>query len=181
MLNKQYKYSFWKDWIIMVAFVVVTNWIEKTCLYTLLPICIPWMYYQFALIVLYVMVDPVTEYFRKKNRKSKKKHFEETSTFSLKLICALIIIQALLFLPNRYFSIKSKSEHQGVVIDKTSWALTRTAFWNNYAKIKSEDTNISFWCNTKKESKPLGTKCIITTRRGLFGINYVEKVDFLVE
>ena len=133
MLNKQYKYSFWKDWIIMVAFVVVTNWIEKTCLYTLLPICIPWMYYQFALIVLYVMVDPVTEYFRKKNRKSKKKHFEDTSTFSLKLICALIIIQALLFLPNRYFSIKSKSEHQGVVIDKIQIFTLR----NPHAKIVS--------------------------------------------
>lgn len=122
--------------------VSITYWIESTCLNTLLSICIPWMYYRIA---------------------------------------AIIIIPALFFLPNRYFKIEPEIEYEGCVVDQTEWKLSKTASWDNYVKIKIDDSNTSFWCCMGKESWPIGTKCIISARKGIFGMRYVENVRFLIE
>ena len=49
----------------------------------------------------------------------------------------------------------------------------------NYEPLDNED--ISFWYDTYKETKPLGTKCIMNIKRGFFGLRYADNVDFLVE
>jgi hypothetical protein len=87
----------------------------------------------------------------------------------------------MLFLPNRYIPISPKTERIGIVVDNTEWGLSKTGFSSNYVKIKVAEEDVCFWYNLYKSSKPLGNKCIVSMRRGLFGIRYVENVDFLVE
>jgi len=178
------RYPFLKDvlfWTLSLFTVLfITKWIEKSCLNTLLSICIPWMYYQFALLILYIILDFIRIYFSKYFQNAAKRHFF-SYVFSFKSILALIVIPAFIFIPNRYISKGQESEYQGIVTDKTTWALTRTASWNNYVKVKLNGENASFWYCLNKESKPLGSKCIVSVKRGIFGMRYVEEVDFLVE
>ncbi len=160
--------------------VVLTKWIEKTCLNTLLPFCFPWMYYQFVLIILFVLLESI----RGRCRKYIKKIKNGTITsfiVSYKSVILLIIIPALFLLPNRYIQTDSEVEYKGVVIDNTTWAMTRTASWSNYVKIRIEDLNTSFWCDVEKVTQPIGTKCTVSVRRGIFRMRYVEDVRFLVE
>ena len=163
------------------AVVGITCWIENTCLKTLLPICIPWMYYQFVLLILYIILEVFRDYYNKpkKPRRKYKNRRYLSYTFSLKCIAAIIIISALFFLPNRYVKIESGIEYEGCVVDRTEWKLSKTASWDNYVKISIDDSDTSFWCDLGKEAWPIGTKCIISARRGIFGMRYVEDVRFL--
>ena len=166
-------------------FVVVgiTYWIESTCLKTLMPICIPWMYYQFVLLIIFIVLEVFRDYYNKpkKPRRKRKNRRVLPYTFSVKCIAAIIIIPALFFLPNRYVKVETELEYDGCVVDQTKWKLSKTASWNNYVKIKIDDSNTSFWCNLGKEAWPIGTKCIISTSKGIFGMRYVEDVRFLIE
>lgn len=167
-------YGFW-----LVVIIVSSVLVEKTGLNTLLPICIPWMYYQFSLLLFYIVLDPV---FRKMKAKyCIKKGIIRDHIYSSEIVLLLIIIPSLLLLPNRYIKKGTDVEYRGIVVDSTKWALTRTASWDNYVKIRLDDKKKSFWYKTRKESKPLGSKCIVTTRKGIFGVSYVEDVSFLVE
>ena len=163
--------------------VSITYWIESTCLNTLLSICIPWMYYQFVLLLLFIVLEVFRDYYNKpkKPRRKNKNRRVLSYTFSIKCIAAIIIIPALFFLPNRYFKIEPEIEYEGCVVDQTEWKLSKTASWDNYVKIKIDDSNTSFWCCMGKESWPIGTKCIISARKGIFGMRYVENVRFLIE
>ena len=163
--------------------VSITYWIESTCLNTLLSICIPWMYYQFVLLLLFIVLEVFRDYYNKpkKPRRKNKNRRVLSYTFSIKCIAAIIIIPALFFLPNRYVKIEPGIEYEGCVVDQTEWKLSKTASWNNYVKIKIDDSNASFWCDLGKESWPIGTKCIISARKGIFGMRYVENVRFLIE
>ena len=163
--------------------VSITYWIESTCLNTLLSICIPWMYYQFVLLLFFIVLEVFRDYYNKpkKPRRKNKNRRVLSYTFSIKCIAAIIIIPALFFLPNRYFKIEPEIEYEGCVVDQTEWKLSKTASWDNYVKIKIDDSNASFWCDLGKESWPIGTKCIISARKGIFGMRYVENVRFLIE
>ena len=101
--------------------------------------------------------------------------------FSVKCVAAIIIIPALFFFPNRYIKIGPEIEYDGCVVDQTKWKLSRTSSWNNYVKINIDGLNTSFWCYKGKESWPIGNKCIISTKKGVFGMSYVDDVRFLIE
>ena len=154
---------------------------EKSARDTLLPICIPWMYSYLVLgllLMLPILVAPCKKLFGKKPKNCNINH----ETFMLKAVVLLIIVSAIVFIPNRYIPIRPKSECQGIVVDKTSVVFNKTpSFYRNYVKIQLDGENISFWYCLNKNSKPLGSKCLISVRRGIFGMRYVEKADFLVE
>ena len=172
--------STWKSlllWaILLLAVVNIAMWVEDTCLHTLLPICIPWMYYLFILVIVYVVLELTLSYFSISRKNVAKRH-TFPFTFSFKCIFVLVFVPAFIFLPNRYIQIESRSEHQGVIVDNTTWKMTR-ATSSDYVKIRIDEDNASFWYNMRKDSKPLGSKCRVSLGRGLFGMRYVEEVSF---
>ena len=166
----------------IIVIVIATRLIEDACLKTLLPICIRWMYYQSVLLLFYIILELFRAYHARyvnKNKRTKQQIL--SSSFSIRVLQILIIISGMLFLPNRYIPIGPKTEEIGIVVDNTEWGLSKTGFSSNYVKIKIDEEDVCFWYNLYKSSKPLGNKCIVSMRRGLFGIRYVENVDFLVE
>ena len=180
--DKQKKgYSSWKSlllWaILLFAVVNLIMWVEDTCLHTLLPICIPWMYYLFILVIVYVVLELTISYFSI-SRKNVAKRRTFSITFSFKCVFVMVGVPALIFLPNRYIQIGIEKEHQGVVVDKTTWSMLRTSSSTNYVKIRVDAENTSFWYNTRNEFKPLGSRCMVSVKRGLFGMGYVERIDF---
>ena len=166
----------------IIVIVIVTKLIEDACLKTLLPICIRWMYYQSVILLFYIILELFRDYHaRYVNKNKRTKQQTLSSSLSIRIIQILIIISGMLFLPNRYIPISPKTERIGIVVDNTEWGLSKTGFSSNYVKIKIDEEDVCFWYNLYKSSKPLGNKCIVSMRRGLFGIRYVENVDFLVE
>ena len=166
----------------IIVIVIATRLIEDACLKTLLPICIRWMYYQSVLLLFYIILELFRAYHARyvnKNKRTKQQIL--SSSFSIRVLQILIIISGMLFLPNRYIPIGPKTEGIGIVVDNTEWGLSKTGFSSNYVKIKIDEEDVCFWYSLYKSSKPLGNKCIVSMRRGLFGIRYVENVDFLVE
>ena len=162
-------------------FVFLQIMVEKSARDTLLPICIPWMYSYLVLgllLMLPFLVAPCKKLFCKKLKNCNTNH----ETFILKAVVLLIIVSAIVFIPNRYISIRPEAECQGIVVDKTSVAFNKTpSFYRNYVKIQLDGENTSFWYCLNKNSKPLGSRCVISVRRGIFGMRYVEKADFFVE
>ncbi len=166
----------------LIIIVITTKLIEDACLDTILPISIRWMYYQSVLLLLYVVLELFCAYYMKfKSRSKKTKHRVFPRAVSIRVIQILTVISGLVFLPNRYISIESRIENTGVVIDYTKWGLSKTGFDSNYVKIKLAKDGSCFWYDMYTHSKPLGSKCIVTVRRGIFGMRYVENVVFLVE
>ena len=166
----------------IIVIVIATRLIEDACLKTLLPICIRWMYYQSVLLLFYIILELFRAYHARyvnKNKRTKQQIL--SSSLSIRVLQILIIISGMLFLPNRYIPIGPKTEGIGIVVDNTEWGLSKTGFSSNYVKIKIDEEDVCFWYNLYKSSNPLGNKCIVSMRRGLFGIRYVENVDFLVE
>ena len=162
--------------VLFVVLQIVTTW---SCMDTLLPVCIPWMYYLYIVVggvfLLSFVVNPIRKHFL-----HKKKSISDS--YELKIIMILIIVPAIIFLPNRYIPIESGTEYQGEIVSQTSFSGTKsTSSKRNYVKIKLNQEDTSFWYSLNKESKPLGSKCIVTVRRGIFGMRYVENVVFLVE
>lgn len=166
----------------IIVIVIATRLIEDACLKTLLPICIRWMYYQSVILLFYIILELFRDYHaRYVNKNKRTKQQTLSSSLSIRVLQILIIISGMLFLPNRYIPIGPKTEGIGIVVDNTEWGLSKTGFSSNYVKIKIDEEDVCFWYNLYKSSKPLGNKCIVSMRRGLFGIRYVENVDFLVE
>lgn len=162
--------------VLFVILQIVTQW---SCMDTLLPICIPWMYYQYVILgafLLPLIVNLVRKHFC---NSSSRKYFVEDS-YDLKIAILLIIVPAIIFLPNRYIPIESEKEYRGEVIGRTSAPVNKSSSSNrNYVKISLNGENTSFWYCLNKASMPFGSKCIIYIRRGIFGMRYVEKVDFV--
>ena len=180
-----FKISFWKDilpiWLIVGVTVAIMSFTEKACLDTLLPICIRWMYYQFAMWITFIALETFREHYGKPKKK-KKEAPSLSFAFTLKCMSVLILIPAFIFIPNRYIPTNPETEYQGKVIDNTTWpAMTKTPINHNYVKVKLNGENTSFWYCLGKDSKPLGGKCIVSARKGLFGMRCVNKIDFLVE
>lgn len=154
---------------------------QMSCMDTLLPICIPWMYYQYVVLgisLLPFIINPIRKYFTKSSGKGKS--FSESYVWIL--IVASIIIPAIIFLPNRHIPIGVEKECLGIVVDKTSAPVNKSpSSERNYVKVRLDGENTSFWYCLNKESKPLGSRCIASVRKGILGMRYVEKVDFLEE
>ena len=146
---------------------------------TLLPICIPWMYDRFAMCVISILLA----FIKKISGKSKEKFGSLFGGYCIKTALCFILIPALILLPNKYLpSTILAKEKYGVVIDFASVTANKSpSCKNNYVKIKLDNEDISFWYDIHKETKPLGTKCIMNIKRGFFGLRYADNVDFLVE
>ena len=116
-------------------------------------------------------------------RKTSEGFWDVWGTYLLKTSLCFILIPALILLPNKYLpSTILVKEKYGVVIDLASIKINKsTSSRKNYVKIKLDNEDISFWYDTYKETKPLGTKCIMNIKRGFFGLRYAYNVDFLVE
>ena len=162
---------------LLVFFAVLQVVTEGSCMDTLLPVCIPWMYYEYVVLgvcSLPFVVNPIRKRFLHKKK-------PVSDSYGLKIAMILIIVPAIIFLPNRYIPIEPGTEYQGETISQTSVPATKSpSSILNYVKIELNQKD-SFWYSLKKESKPLGSKCIVTVRRGIFGMRYVENVDFLAE
>lgn len=154
---------------------------QMSCMDTLLPICIPWMYYQYAVLGVFLipfLINPIKKYIRKSSNKRKPVRED----YVWKIVVVLIVVPAFIFLPNRYISICPKKEYFGNVIEQTTASVNKSPSSDRiYVKIELEGENLSFWRDLKKESQPIGAKCIVSVREGIFGMRCVEEVRFLVE
>ena len=114
-----------------------------------------------------------------------KRNKEEKYNYSwvLKIALWLIIITAFVALPNRFIPIDDTKVITGKVVDKTKWKLLSktTGGWQNYVKIKIDGEDTFFWYNLDYENKEYGTRCLISERKGIWGLRYVTNVDFIVE
>ena len=169
------------SFLIFPLFVYLQIVTEMSCMDTLLPVCIPLMFYLAALACLSLLpliATRIVRYFRKPSRKKKS----ISDSYIWKIVVVLIIVPAIIFLPNRYIPIGPEMECQGIVVDQISAPVNKSPSSNrNYVKIRIDGENTSFWHGLNKESKPLGSKCIVSVKRGIFGMRYVEEVDFLNE
>ena len=175
------KAPFWVDFISLMAVIALVVFLEILVQdnNTLLPICIPWMYDRFAMCVISILLAFIT----KISGKSKEKFGSLFGGYCIKTALCFILIPALILLPNKYLpSTILAKEKYGVVIDLASVTTNKSpSCKNNYVKIKLDNEDISFWYDTYKETKPLGTKCIMNIKRGFLGLRYADNVDFLVE
>ena len=175
------KAPFWLDCVILLIAIALIVYLEILVQdnNTLLPICIPWMYDRFAMCVISILLA----FIKKISGKSKEKFGSIFGGYCIKTALCFILMPALILLPNKYLpSTILVKEKYGVVIDLASIKINKsTSSRKNYVKIKLDNEDISFWYDTYKETKPLGTKCIMNIKRGFFGLRYADNVDFLVE
>ena len=96
--------------ILLVILQIVT---QKSCMETLLPICIPWMYYQYVVLGIFLLpflIASIRKLFWEKI--SRKESIIDPYVW--KIIMTLIIVPAIIFLPNRYIPIEKGTEYKGV-------------------------------------------------------------------
>lgn len=172
---------FWFYFILWAPVFVLIVYIDLLVQYsyTLLPICIPWMYDKIGMITFSGLCALIKKYLGKSSD-----GFSDISCVCfVKVSLCFILIPALVFLPNKYLSLTSSfKEEYGKVIDLTYVYVNKSPSSKQYyVKIKLDNEDISFWYDTYKETKPLGTKCIMNIKRGFFGLRYADNVDFLVE
>ena len=148
----------------------------------LLPICIPWMYDYEVLFAVSIVLALIIKYLCK----SKKDFLYLWLMYFWKLAVFIVMIPAVIFLTNNFLGSEESLKHcEGLIIDiqQASVGPSKTVSppLRNYVKIKVDNENTSFWYDINKETKPLGTKCIMNIKRGFFGLRYADNVDFLVE
>ena len=186
MKNKP-NYNYIKDklknndllWFFIYAFVIALATITELSLMNILfSYCIPWMYYGFSIIIV-IDVLVIMHIFTYKRNKEEKYNY----SWVLKIALWLIIITAFVALPNRFIPIDDTKVITGKVVDKTKWKLLSktTGGWQNYVKIKIDGEDTFFWYNLDYENKEYGTRCLISERKGIWGLHYVTNVDFIVE
>ena len=182
-----------KEWLVGSIFIftsvlMIIN--QPILMNTLFPYCVPWMYYGFSMLMVMGVLGSIqeihTRYYtrsRKNHTKKKKKGNDSNDLFALETPFWLIIISSFIALPNRYIPIDDTKVITGKVVDKTKWKLLSrtTSGWQNYVKIKIDGEDTSFWYNLDYENKECGTKCLISERKGIWGLRYVTNVDFIVE
>ena len=136
--------------------------------YTLLPICIPWMYDIIGVNFVSILLALIKIFLRK----TSEGFWNVWGTYLLRTSLCFILIPALILLPNKYLpSTILVKEKYGIVIDLASIKINKsTSSRKNYVKIKLDNEDISFWYDIHKETKPLGTKCIMNIKRGFFGM-----------
>ena len=175
------KAPFGVDFILLITIVALVVYLEVLVQhsYTLLPICVPWMYDIIGVNFVSILLALIKIFLRK----TSEGFWDVWGTYLLKTSLCFILIPALILLPNKYLpSTILVKEKYGVVIDLDSVTTNKSPSSKNYyVKIKLDNEDISFWYDTYKETKPLGTKCIMNIKRGFFGLRYADNVDFLVE
>ena len=190
MNNKKYNrvlktsnVSMWKFGASCILFIVLFTGLEVSVRKSnmLLPICIPWMYDYEVLFAVSIVLALIIKY----QCKSKNDFLYVWLMYFWKLAVLMVMIPAVIFLTNNFFSSEESLKHcEGLIIDilQASVGPSKTASpLRNYVKIKVDNENTSFWYDINKETKPLGTKCIMNIKRGFFGLRYADNVDFLVE
>lgn len=166
--------AFWC--IVVVLVIIIEALMQNNC--TLLPICIPWMYDRIVILIISIFLALM----KKNLTKSTDKFSQILGTYILRIALFVIVVPSIVFLPNRFITIGKEYELNGTIIDQTSIKYSKgSTSYNNYVKIQIKGENTAFWYNLGKEQEPLGNKCILSVRKGIFGIRYAEKVDFIVE
>ena len=142
---------------------------------TLLPYCFKWLYYLIAIFSIPLFISLWKKYVRGS---------DETFSYIygviyLKSVMLFAIILSILFVPNRYILLGNPIKYNGIVVDKDYIVYTKSSSsHSSLIKIYLKDDQTSFWYDLNKKTKPVGSKCIVSVRRGIFGMRYVEKVDF---
>ena len=99
--------------------------------------------------------------------------------YLVKVASIYVIIPALIFLPNRYIPVEKNKTCYGLIVNTDYTSSKGKHYYSAKVKLNNEDTY--FWYRTGDKPKPIGTKCILSVGRGIFGLRYVQDVDFIVE
>ena len=159
--------------LVLLLYLGVTSYAR-----TLLPYCFQWVYYLIALFSVPLLISVWVKYVRGS---------DETFSYIygviyLKSTIIFIFILSILFIPNRCILFGNPVNYDGIVVDKDYIVYTKSSSsHSNLVKINLKTDHTSFWYELNKKTKPIGSKCIVSVRRGMLGMRYVEKVDFLVE
>ena len=147
---------------------------------TILPICIPWMDDYYWIYTLSFVLTLIRKYLLKS-----KNGFVDMWLKNLILFAVIIIvIPASILLPNKYFCAGKELSVRGIVIESkqaSSGAPSKAHHQSEYwLKIKLSEEDAYFWYDYGKYP-PLSTECILSVKKGLFGLRYADNVDFLIE
>lgn len=164
--------------LFLIIFTVLENVVRNSNV--LLPICVPWMYDYEGILVVSILLALIKKYLCK----AKKDFAVVWIMFFLKSVVVIVIIPAIIFLTNGYLENQDVLKCYGTVVDMESASVVPTKSASplrNYVRIKLNNENTSFWYDIHKESKQIGTKCVLVVKRGFWGLRYVDKVGFLVK
>ena len=147
---------------------------------TFLPICIPWMDDYEWIYELSIVLTLIRKYLFKSKSVFWNLWFKNFILF----VVIIIVIPASILLPNKYFGAGKEMSIRGIVIETkqaSSGAPSKTPHHEEYwLKIKLSEEDAYFWYDYGEEP-PLSTKCILSVKKGLFGLRYADNVDFLIE
>ena len=165
--------------IVAIVLVVGVEFLLRRC-NTILPICIPWMDDYYWIYILSFALTLIRKYLLKS-----KKGFVDMWLKSLILFAVIIIvIPASVLLPNKYFGVRKEMSVRGIVIETeqaSSGAPSKAHHQSEcWLKIKLSEEDAYFWYDHGK-NPPLSTRCILSVKKGLFGLRYADNVDFLIE
>lgn len=148
--------------------------------YPLLPVCIPWMHDYLVIIVLSLCFSLVEKFFKHTTLSITNIWFK----YFCKLFIGYVVIASIVFLPNRLFSSGGSSKMTATVSDNVIEVFVpskQAGSWAYYSKIYVEDCDMSFWYYSGKKPQTVGRRCIVEVKKGIFGIRYVYRVDFLID
>ena len=145
---------------------------------TLLPYSIKWLYYLITIFSVPLLISLWQKYVRKSDESLSNIY----GVYYVKSVILFILILSILFVPNRYILLGDSVKCYGIVVDEDYIVYTKSSSsYSNLVKINLMTDHTSFWCDLNKKNKPIGSKCVVSVRRGIFGMRYVEDVDFIVE
>lgn len=164
--------------LLIVALLLYPLAVQLACMDTILPKCLSWIHYMEFLLYFYGIGNLIfLNILRKLNCQT---HI--VKCWLDYLLAAFLLVPGIIFIPNRYTSIGKQQVSRGTIVKLSSWQLpSKTTNGSNIscAKIMTADGKRFFWHNCHDEA--IGTKCIIKSNRGIFGLRYVQDVDFIVE
>lgn len=166
-------------WAICLFIVTFLDILIRTS-YLLLPICIPWMHDYLAIIVLSLCISVYIKWFKHSTKNFLSLCFE----FFCKFFVSYVVIASIIVLPNQYFSSGEEIKKTGTVIDNEMGIYVpskQADSWVYYSKIYIKDLGMSFWYQSGKIPQSVGRNCVVIIRKGLWGIRYAQKVDFIVD
>ena len=159
---------------------ITAFFIQEICMKTLLSVYIPWIHYVECLLAIIVCGFVLIKAMRKVFKKRNKNIIKAIERFGTVFIFTIVIVPSLIFLPNRLIHIESEHILYGHVVENNSWKPpSKSTGRITCVKIKIDGENTWFWYDCKK--KAIGTRCLISERKGIWGLRYVTNVDFIVE
>ena len=159
---------------------ITALFIQEICMKTLLYVDIPWIHYVECLLAIIVCGFVLIKAMRKVFKKRNKNIIKAIERFGIVFIFTIVIVPSLIFLPNRLIPIESEHIFYGHVVENNYWKPpSKSTGRITCVKIKIDCENTWFWYDSKK--KAIGTRCLISERKGIWGLRYVTNVDFIVE